>query len=87
MYTFITEDNHEYKKAKRINKTAGDDKLKYGDYKNVLFNRYKMNTIKSKDHNIESYIINKVCLLSYGDNKYLLEDGYGKLSHFQKSTR
>ena len=35
MYTFITEDNHESKKAKGII----DDELKYEDYKNALFNR------------------------------------------------
>ena len=33
MYTYITEDDHECKKAKDIN-----DKLKYEDYKNVLLN-------------------------------------------------
>ena len=38
MYTFITEDNHESKKAKGII----DDELKYEDYKNALFNRSYM---------------------------------------------
>lgn len=35
MHTFITEDNHEYKKAKCI-KNLVDDKLKHKHYKNVL---------------------------------------------------
>ena len=38
-YSFITEENHESKKAKGINKNAVDDELKYGDYNNVLFSR------------------------------------------------
>ena len=37
--TFITEDSHESKKAKDINKNAVDGKLKYEDYKTVLFSR------------------------------------------------
>ena len=61
MYTFITENNRESKKAKYINKNVVDDELKHQDYKNVLFNRsyvrHKMNTIHSKSHNIGSYKI------------------------------
>ena len=33
MYTFITEDNNESKKAKGINKKVVFDELKYEDYK------------------------------------------------------
>ena len=35
MCTFVTEDNHEFKKAKGISKNVVDDELKYEDYKNV----------------------------------------------------
>ena len=38
-FTFITEDSHESKKAKSINKDVVDDELKYEDYKNVLLNK------------------------------------------------
>ena len=41
MHTFITEDNHESKKGKSINKNVVDDDLVH-DYKNVLFNRSYM---------------------------------------------
>ena len=34
-YTFITEDNHESKRAKDINKNVVADELKYEDYKIV----------------------------------------------------
>ena len=42
MNTFKTEDNHESEKTKGINKNVVDDDLKYGDQKNVLFNRSYM---------------------------------------------
>ena len=91
-YTFITEDNHESKKAKDINKNVADDEeLKYEDCKNVLFNksymRHEMNRIQNKDHNIGFYRINKISLSSYNDKTYILEDGYSRLSHFYKSIR
>ena len=68
IYTLATEDSHESKKAKVINKHSVNDELKYVDYKNTLFNssytRHEMDRIKSKDHDIESYRTNKfLCLL------------------------
>ena len=39
MYTFITKDNHESKKAKDNNKNVVGDELTNENYKNVLFNR------------------------------------------------
>ena len=68
IYTLITEEKHESKKAKDINKNVIDDELKYEDYKNVLFNksymRNEMNRIQYKDHNIGSYRTNKISLRS-----------------------
>ena len=68
IYTLITEEKHESKKAKDINKNVIDDELKYEDYKNVLFNksymRNEMNRIQYKDHNIGSYRTNKIFLRS-----------------------
>ena len=88
IYTFTTEDNHESKKAKGINKNAVNDELKYVDYKNVLFNssytRHEMDRIKSKYYDIGSYRTNKISLSYYDDKKYKLEDG--TFSHFNKST-
>ena len=68
IYTLITEEKHESKKAKDINKNVIDDELKYEDYKNVLFNksymRDEMNRIQYKDHNIRSYRTHKTSLRS-----------------------
>ena len=90
MYTFITEYNHESKKAKGINKNVVHDELKYEDYKNILFNksymRHEMNRIQRKIHNTGLHRIIKISLSSYNDKNYILEDGYSRLSHFHKSA-
>ena len=71
MYTFITEDSHEFKKAKSINENVDDDELKYEDNKNVLFNRsymrHEMKIIQSKYHKIG--LIDRTSLSSYDDKK------------------
>ena len=69
MYTVITEDNHESKKAKSINKNAVNDELKFEDSKSVFFNRsYMRHEIsrneKSKEHSIGSYKTNEISLSS-----------------------
>ena len=73
IYTFTTEDNHEFEKAKGISKIIVDDELKYKDYKNCLFNRsvmrHEMNRIQNKDRNIGCYRICKISLSSYDDKK------------------
>ena len=49
--------------------------------------RHEINRIQSRDHNVESYRINKnLCLLTMIKNIYILEDGYSRLSNFLKST-
>ena len=48
--------------------------------------RHKMNKIQSKDHNIVSSRINKICSSSYDDKKYILKDEFSRLSHFHKSA-
>ena len=42
--------------------------------------RHEMNRSQSKDHNVESYRINKISLSSYDDKKDILKDGYNRLS-------
>ena len=76
MYTFITEDNCESKKAKVINKNAVDHELKYKNYKNVLFNRsymrHEMNRIQSKDHYMRSHRVNKFFVFLWWKEIYTL---------------
>ena len=78
------------KKSKGINKNVVDDGQEYEDYKDVLLHssymRHELNRIQSKAHNIGLYQINNF-LSSYNDKKYILKDGYSRLSNFHKSTR
>ena len=73
MYTFVTEENHESKKAKGINKDIVGDELKYEDYISNLFNgsymRHEINSIRNKDHDMGSYTINRNSSLSSYDDK------------------
>ena len=46
-----------------------------------------MNRIQGKYHNIKSYRISKISLPSYNDKKYMLKDGYSRLSHIHKPIR
>ena len=74
MYTYITEDEHECKKAKSINNIIVDDALKYEKYKNILFNatymNHEMNRIQRKNHHSGTYTINKISFSCYNDKNY-----------------
>ena len=73
-----------------MNVNVADDKLKYEDYKNVLFNRsymrHGMNRIPTKYHDIGTYRINKISLSCYDDKTHILEDGYSRLPNFHEYT-
>ena len=47
--------------------------------------KHEINRIQSKNHNIGSYRTNKISLSSFDDKKYILKDGFSRLSHFNKS--
>ena len=53
-------------------------------YKDVLLNkkslRYSMNRIRSKDHKIGTYEINKIYLLCFDDKIYIQNNGYDELA-------
>ena len=52
----------------------------YGDV--LLYNkclRHSMNSIKSKDHRIGTYEINKISLSCFDHKKHMLKNGYGGL--------
>ena len=52
----------------------------------IVHMRHQLNRIQSKAHNIGLYQINNF-LSSYNDKKYILKEGYSRLSNFHKSTR
>ena len=79
MYSYIKDNNEGQKTAKGIKKNIIKNIIKHQDYRETLFNNqqmyHKMKTIRSQNHQIKSYEINKVSLSSYDDKRYILEDG------------
>ena len=79
MYSYIKNNLKEARTAKGIKKNIIKKQLTHETYKDVLFNekqlRHSMNTIRSKNHEIGSYEINKISLSAFDDKRYILEDG------------
>ena len=78
MYSLISGD-WEVNKAKGINLM-----LRHEEYVDVLCNkkdlRHKMKRILSEKHNIGSYLLNKVSLSCYDDERFILNDGIKSLA-------
>ena len=76
MFSYLADNNSEYKKAKGVNKKFVLT-ISHNEYKNVFMNkkclRHSMNRIQSKDHKIGTYEINKTSL-SYFDNKIYIQN-------------
>ena len=79
MYSYIKEDLKVAKTAKGIKKNIIKNNITHENYRGVLFNNkqmhHTMKTIRSKNHQIGSYEINKVSLSCFDDKRYILEDG------------
>ena len=64
MYSYIKDTNERGKTAKGIKKNVITKDIKHDNYIDVLFNRkqtyHKMKTIRSQDHQLGSYEINKI---------------------------
>ena len=76
MYSYIKDDEKDGKPAKGIKKNIIKNEINYGDYKNALFNNQQMHhrikTIRSKNHKLGSYEINKVSLSCFVDKRLKL---------------
>jgi hypothetical protein len=79
MYSYIKDDNKGGKTAKGIKKSVIKNTIKHGDYKSILLNNrqmhHNMKTIRSVNHQLGSYEINKVSLSCFDDKRYILKDG------------
>ena len=73
IYSFLVEDNNEYRKAKGVNRNVVTT-ISPNEYKGVLLNnkciRNSMNRIQSKHHRKGTYEMNKVSLLCFENNRY-----------------
>ena len=67
------------KTAKGIKKNIIKKNITHENYKETLFNNkqmyHKMKTIRSQNHHLGSYEINKVSLSCFDDKRYIQEDG------------
>ena len=82
MYSFVTDDQKESKKAKSIKRTVVKNELKFNDYKRSLFGEVKIdiqrivsfNTIRSYKHDVYSISQTKIGLCSFDDKRYLIDN-------------
>ena len=67
------------KTAKGIKKNIINKDLKHEDYKQTLFNNkqmhHTMKTIRSSNHQLGSYELNKVSISCFDDKRYISNDG------------
>ena len=84
MYSYLIDDNSEHEKAKDVNRNVVAT-ISQNEYEDVfLLNkkclRHKMNRIKSKDHRIGTYEINKISLSCFDDKIFIQNNGYDGLA-------
>ncbi len=85
MYKYIKDNQKVGKTAKGIKKSVIKDEITHTNYIATLFNNkqmhHKMKTIRSQNHQLGSYEINKVSLSCFDDERYILENGKDSYSY------
>ena len=73
------------KTAKGVIKNVVRKNIKHDHYKDVLFVgkqlSHNMKTIRSRNHQLGSYKINKVSLSCFDDKRHILPDGISSLAY------
>ena len=79
MYSYVKDNHKEERTAKGIKKNVIKNDINHENYRQTLFGEeqihHKMKTIRSKNHQLGSYEINKVSLSCFDDKRYILENG------------
>ena len=79
MYSYMKDDSKGGKTAKGVKKNVIENNLTHKNYKAVLFNdeqlHHTMKTIRSSNHKLESYEINKISLSCFDDKRHISNDG------------
>ena len=77
---YLVDDTSEHKKAKSINKnvTTTISHDEYRDNEKCL--RHSMKRIKSKDHKIGTYEINKISFFCFDYQIYIQKNGWDRLA-------
>ena len=89
MYSYIKDNKKGGKTAKGIKKNVIKENITHKDYKDTLSNiremHHKMKTIRSQNHELSSYEINKVSLSCFDDKRYIHEDGKTSYAYGHKN--
>ena len=79
MYSYMKDDLKVGKTAKGIKRGVVRKDITHENYKNVLFNNeqmhHTMKTIRSNNHQLGSYELNKVSLSCFDDKRYIHNNG------------
>ena len=91
LYSYIKDDNKGGKTAKGIKKNVIKEDITHDDYKDTLFNNkemyHKMKTIRSNNHELGSYEINKISLSCFDDKKYIHNNGKSSYAYGHKNIK
>ena len=89
MYSYMKDNQKGGKTAKGIKKNVIKNNIMHDDYKETLFNNkqmyHKMKTIRSENHQLGSYELNKVSLSCFDDKRYIHEDGKKSYAYGHKN--
>ena len=85
MYSYIKDNQKGGKTAKGIKKNVIKNNIIHDDYKETLFNNkqmyHKMKTIRSENHQLGSYELNKVSLSCFDDKRYIHNNGINSYAY------
>ena len=85
MYSYVKENQTGGKTAKGIKKNVIKNDVKHEDYKKTLLENkqmyHKMKTIRSQNHQLGSYEINKVSLSCFDDKRYIHDNGISSYAY------
>ena len=91
MYSYMKDNQKGGKTAKGIKKNVIKKDIQHENYQETLFNDkqmyHKMKTIRSKNHELGSYEINKVSLSCFDDKRYIHEDGKTSYAYGHKNIK
>ena len=91
MYSYIKDNKKGGKTAKGIKKNVIKEDITHEDYKDTLSNNremyHKMKTIRSQNHELSSYEINKVSLSCFDDKRFIHEDGKTSYAYGHKNIK
>ena len=85
MYSYVKDNQKVGKTAKGIQKNIIKNNIKHEDYKNVLLENkqihHQMKTIRSINHKLCSYDLNKVSLSCFDNKRYISNNGIESLAY------